>query len=92
MSEALIAASLWVLAATMVAFLPMRQQYRPGLVLLIAAPGVIAWIGVAHGAVMAVLGAAAFVSMFRNPLRYLWRRARGAAPELPSEPNRERPR
>ncbi len=92
MSAALIAAGLWVLAATLVAFLPMRHQYRPGLILLVAAPVVIVWIGIAHGAVAAVLGFGAFVSMFRNPLRYLWRRARGQAPDLPRKLDREGPR
>lgn len=89
MSGALIAACLWVLAATLVALLPMRWQFAPGLVLLVAAPGVIVWIGIAHGALVAVLGMAAFVSMFRNPLRYLWRRARGDAARLPLRARRE---
>lgn len=92
MSAAMVAACLWVVGATLVAFMPMRRQFAPGIVLLIAAPGVIVWIGFVHGAWVAVLGAAAFVSMFRNPLRYFWRRARGDAVRLPRGVIRERRR
>jgi len=79
----LILGVVWVLASSVVALLPMRHQYAPGLALLIAAPVLILWIGAAHGWGWAALGLAAFVSMFRNPLRYLWRRARGERPEVP---------
>ena len=34
-------------------------------------------------AAMALAATAAFVSMFRNPLRYLWKKARGQHVELP---------
>ncbi len=69
----------WVLAATLTALLPMRLQYPPGILLLIAAPGLILWIGAVHGWVWAVLGLAAFVSMFRNPLRYFYAKVSGRA-------------
>lgn len=85
MSTSLFLGCLWVVAATVVAMLPMRRQYVPGLALLIAAPLLIGYIGYQHGAIFAVLGFAAFGSMFRNPLRYLWKRARGERPELPQE-------
>ena len=49
----------WVFASAIVAMLPMRHQYVPGVILL------------------------AFISMFRNPLRYFWARARGQRPTLP---------
>ena len=75
----------WVLAATAVAMLPMRQQYIPGVALLIAAPSLILWIGVSVAWWAGVLALAAFVSMFRNPLRYFWAKARGQNPELPKE-------
>ena len=42
----LILAALWVLAATGTALLPMRHQYKPGLLLLLMAPvliGLLAW-------------------------------------------------
>lgn len=83
MSLSLLLGCFWVIAATVVAFLPMRRQYGPGLVLLIAAPALIGFIGYEHGWIIAAAGTAGFVSMFRNPLRYLWRRARGKAVEVP---------
>lgn len=73
----------WVLCATVVAVLPMRNQYAPGLILLVLAPPLLVWIAVAHGLWIFCIGVFAFVSMFRNPLRYLWRRARGDRPEIP---------
>lgn len=85
MSLPLFLGAIWVIAATVTALLPMRMQYVPGLSLLIAAPVLLIWIGVEHGWWVAALGLAGFVSMFRNPLRYFWRRARGEQPELPKE-------
>jgi hypothetical protein len=83
MSPSLLLASLWVVAATVTALLPMRRQYVPGVTLLVLAPFLLGYIGWQHGFWIAALGLAAFVSMFRNPLRYLWRRARGEKPEIP---------
>ncbi|MEL6618591.1 MAG: DUF2484 family protein [Pseudomonadota bacterium] len=76
---------LWVFAATAVAMLPMRHQYVPGVALLIAAPLLILWIGISVAWWAGVLALAAFVSMFRNPLRFFWARARGRNPQLPPE-------
>lgn len=70
----MILAALWAVAATLVAFLPMRRQYLPGGLLLLAAPVLLVWIGVAHGALAAALGLAAVASMFRRPLGFYWRR------------------
>jgi hypothetical protein len=81
MSASILLAAAWVFAATGVAFLPLRFQMVPGLVLMAAAPFVIAYLGVQHGWVGAVAGAAGFVSMFRQPLRYFWARLRGRAQE-----------
>lgn len=75
--------ALWVIAATVVATLPMRWQYPPGIVLLVAAPVLIVWIGAAHGWIPSMIGLFAFVSMFRRPLGYFLRRARGERPEIP---------
>lgn len=75
----------WVVAAALVAMLPMRLQYPPGILLLLLAPGLIAWIGVAHGWVAGVLALAAFVSMFRNPLIYFWKKARGLPAPRPED-------
>ena len=85
MSTSLLTACFWAIAATVVAMLPMRRQFGPGIALLIAAPVLIGFIGYQHGWIFAALGLAAFVSMFRNPLKYLWKRARGQNPELPRE-------
>ena len=84
MSAPVILAALWALAATAVAFLPMRRQYAPGIVLLIAAPLVIGWLWLAHGWIAGLAALAGFVSMFRNPLRYFWRKWRGRAEVPPS--------
>ena len=83
MSLPLIFGSIWVLASAFTAMLLMRHQYIPGVSLLIAAPILIVWIGAVHGWGWALLGLAAFASMFRNPLIYLYRRARGERPEIP---------
>lgn len=77
------ASCLWVLASAGVALLPMRYQYVPGIMLLIAAPFLILWIGAAYSWLAAGLAVFAFVSMFRNPLRYFLARARGQHPEIP---------
>jgi hypothetical protein len=83
MSLPVLLSILWVFAATITALLPMRRQYVPGITLLIAAPILIGWLGVVHGWGWTVLALAAFASMFRNPLRYLWARARGQNPQVP---------
>lgn len=74
MSPALIAGALWAVASAIVALLPMRRQYAPGVALLIAAPVLILWIGATHGWIWTGLALAAFLSMFRNPLRYIWKK------------------
>ncbi len=79
MSPSLIAGALWAIAATIVALLPMRMQFPPGIILLISAPVLILWIGATHGWIWAALGLAAFLSMFRRPLWYLVRKAVGRA-------------
>jgi hypothetical protein len=83
MSTSLILACIWALGATVTALFPMRYQMVPGLLLLLAAPVLLAFIAAQHGFWIFALGLAAFVSMFRNPLRYLWKRLRGERPERP---------
>lgn len=85
MSTPLILGALWVIAAAITAMLPMRAQMVPGLALLAAAPVLLVWIGWVHGWVWLALGVFAFVSMFRNPLRYFARRALGRPAPLPRE-------
>lgn len=83
MSMSLTAGIAWVLISTGVAFLPMRRQYVIGVILLIAAPILLVWIAIDHGWWIAAFGLFAFVSMFRNPLIYLYKRAKGQRPEIP---------
>ena len=85
MSLPLILGCVWVLVATVTALMPMRRQMIPGSALLLSAPVLLVWIGMAHGWVWVVLALLAFASMMRNPLRYLIARARGQTPELPEE-------
>jgi hypothetical protein len=81
--EPVIIGCLWVVAATVVALLPMKHQYVPGVTLLIAAPFLIGWIGWTYGWWVGAIGLFALLSMFRNPLRYFYRRFRGEHPEIP---------
>ncbi len=83
MSWPVIIGCLWVFAATATAMLPMRRQFAPGITLLIAAPLLIIWMSSVHGWGIGVFALFAFVSMFRNPLRYFWKRARGEHVEIP---------
>lgn len=83
MTWSVIAFCIWVLLASVTAMLPMRRQYVPGVTLLLLAPVLIGWLGYDFGWIWAVVGLAAFVSMFRNPLKYFWARARGEKPEVP---------
>ena len=73
----------WVFASVAVALLPMRLQYVPGLALLLAAPVLIWMIAQSVGFWAACAGLAAFVSMYRNPLRYFWKRLTGQDVEVP---------
>ncbi len=84
MSPAAIAACLWVLAAALVALLPMRRQYAPGFVLLAMVPVLIVWLAVTYGVWAGVAILAVFVSMFRRPLIYFAKRAMGRVPPRPS--------
>ena len=68
---------LWVFAATAVAMLPMKRQYVPGVALLMVAPVLIGYLAIQHGWIAGIAALIAFLSMFRNPLRYFWRKWRG---------------
>jgi len=83
MTPSIIIAILWVLASTATAMLPMKRQYVPGVALLVAAPFLIIWLGYENGWWLSVVAGLGFVSMFRNPLRYLLAKARGKNPERP---------
>ncbi|WP_170381738.1 DUF2484 family protein [Ruegeria atlantica] len=77
MAYSVVFAALWVVASTIVAMLPMRLQFPPGIVLFASAPVLIIWLGFDYGWFFSVLALAGFVSMFRNPIRYYWRRWTG---------------
>jgi hypothetical protein len=76
---------IWVFASVACAMLPIHRQYVPGVTLLIAAPILIVWIGFSLSPWIAIAAVFAFVSMFRNPLRFIWAKLRGQNPQLPSE-------
>ena len=73
----------WVFASVIVAILPMRWQYVPGVLLMLAAPVLIFQIMNAVGFWIAILGVLAFVSMYRNPLRFFWKKLTRQPVELP---------
>jgi hypothetical protein len=73
----------WVFASALVAMLPMRWQYLPGVLLLLAAPVLIGSIAMTIGFWAAFAALLAFCSMFRNPLRYFWKRLTGQMVERP---------
>ena len=83
MTAPLVLGCLWVIAAAVVAMLPMRLQMVPGVALLGLAPVLLVWIGVVHGVWWLAFGLFAFVSMFRRPLMYFSRKALGLKVEDP---------
>ena len=83
MSGSIVVSSVWVILATVTALLPMRFQYVPGVALLVLAPVLIIWLGADFGWGWSVAAFLGFASMFRNPLKYFYARARGRQPELP---------
>jgi len=88
MSLPVVLSCLWVLAAALVALLPMRRQFAPGFVLLAMVPVLIVWLALTYGAWAGVAILAVFVSMFRRPLIYLAKRAFGRVPPRPSGKDR----
>lgn len=81
----LVVGAVWVLAATLVALLPMKRQFLPGMALLLAAPTLLVWIGWTHGWMWLAFGLFAVLSMFRRPLQYYLARLAGrtGGPPLP---------
>ena len=88
MAPSLIAGCLWVLVAAGTAMLPMRLQMAPGLLLLVSAPILIAWIAATVAWWVGLLGLAAFLSMFRRPLGALLRWATGRPVYVPGPEDR----
>ncbi|QDC11561.1 DUF2484 family protein [Oceanicola sp. D3] len=73
----LVAAILWVFAASATAFLPMRWQLVPGLALIAGAFVLIGLLFAEYGPVPGVVAIAVFVSFFRRPLGHLIRKFTG---------------
>ncbi|MEQ8897422.1 MAG: DUF2484 family protein [Roseovarius sp.] len=78
----LVLACLWGIAATLVAMLPMRWQFAPGIALLLGAPVLIWRLAVEYGWLAALVAVLAVLSMFRRPLQYYARRALGRKTEV----------
>lgn len=68
---------LWVLAAALVALLPMRLQFVLGFFLALSALILIVWLSATLSPWIGLAALVAFVSMFRKPLRYFARRLLG---------------
>ncbi|GGD42626.1 DUF2484 family protein [Sinisalibacter lacisalsi] len=85
MTPSLVFAALWVIAATAVAFLPIRRQIIPGAALGLAGLALIVWIGVDHGWLWALPAFLAFASLFRNGFKAIPALIRGEKLEIPDE-------
>lgn len=86
LTSPLVLGCFWIIAAAITAMLPMKYQKFPGLPLLLAAPVLLVWIGMAHGWGWLSFGLFAFASMFRRPLIYFVRRAVGLPNDRPNSP------
>lgn len=71
MTPSFIAASLWVVAATLVAFLPIPRQILPATLPGLAGLAIPVWIGFEKGWLRAILGLRGFASLFRNGFKVL---------------------
>lgn len=79
MSLALTLACIWAVLSAFVAMLPYRMQFPPGIALLVLSVPLTIFVGYTHGWLWVGIVVAAILSMFRNPLRYFYRKARGRA-------------
>lgn len=73
MSLSLTLACLWVVIAALIAMLPMKRQFIPGLALLFTAPFLLTYIGYQHNPWVVLAASIAIISMFRRPLFFLSR-------------------
>ena len=83
MSLSLLLTCGWVVAVTTLAFLPIRLQIIPGLIMLLIAPILIWMLAQDFGWLAVALFMFALVSMFRRPLIYFIKRLLGRKPEVP---------
>lgn len=85
MTSSLIALCVLLLAATSLAFLPVRKQIVPGMVLGVAAIAILIWVGVENGWWWTVAGLAAMASLGRNGVKQIPALLRGEKLEIPDE-------
>lgn len=74
MSLSLVLSCLWAIAASIVAMLPMRRQFAPGIMLLICAPFLLIYLGYQHNPWVVLAASIAILSMFRRPLFFMSKR------------------
>lgn len=74
MSLSLILSCLWVIAASIVAMLPMRRQFAPGIALLLCAPFLLVYLGYQHNLWVVLAASISILSMFRRPLFFVSKR------------------
>lgn len=74
MSLSLVLSCLWAIAASIVAMLPMRRQFAPGIMLLICAPVLLIYLGYQHNPWVVLAASIAILSMFRRPLFFMSKR------------------
>lgn len=74
MSLSLVLSCLWAIAASIVAMLPMRRQFAPGIMLLICAPILLIYLGYQHNPWVVLAASIAILSMFRRPLFFMSKR------------------
>jgi hypothetical protein len=90
MNLSLILAFLWVVASAVTAMLPMRRQYIPGVTLLVFGVPMLVFVGYQNGWWITAIALAAAVSMFRHPLRYIFRRTLGLPVALPKDMQKDK--
>lgn len=83
MTPSLIAGCAWVLAACLIAPLPIRKQILPGTVLGIGGIALLFWIGAENGWIWTAVGLFAFGSLFRNGFKAVPALLRGEKLDIP---------
>lgn len=85
MTPSLVALCLVLVAATSLAFLPVRKQILPGAVLGLVAFAVLVWVGIENGWGWTFAGVLAMSSLGRNGIRAIPALIRGEKPGIPDE-------
>ena len=85
MTPSLIALCIWVVAGSIIAFLPMRYPMWVGGPLLLSGLALIVWIGAENGWAWSLAGLAIFISLFRKPLMALVKYLLGKPVDIPRD-------